>query len=230
MIAPMKLLDASFKIVSFLRGLSDARDAEVKLLRMLYLEVSENLEVLDRLRIKDREGLSANDEAYESIAETLEIATHQAVVLMRGEDTDDITRAADAAKAHEEAHATHSQAEARRAEQHEAFRSVWRDLVEDEWELAPSAVLVSTDADGKPMEAPAATSEPAPIKTTTLLKSLAFVVVKTRALVKLCALPDSAEPAQRRVLIATRLEHIRRHERALQRRLEALPAVAPIRV
>ncbi len=237
-----KVFDAAMKLVGLFRDHQDAREAEVRLLRVLYLEVCRNLGVLDRFAIEDREGLASTDAGYRGIAQLLSTEAHLAVVLVRDETRDDretLSKQKELAAAREDAAAQTSEwnterAEAQRAwreERLQAFHDVWGDLAEESWELeaAPGDGPQEQDvalhsADSEP-DAP-----PLPSKLTTMLRSVAFVAVKVPTLETLCAVEGETLSVMRELRTAVRLEQIRQHESALKRRLETLPAVRCIRV
>ncbi|MCA9535353.1 MAG: hypothetical protein KC593_16785, partial [Myxococcales bacterium] len=80
-----KAVEAALGLVEAYRAHQDAREAELRLLRVLYFEVCRNLGVLDRFHIEDRAGIPSNDEAYRGVAKLLSVDAHLAVVLVRRE-------------------------------------------------------------------------------------------------------------------------------------------------
>ena len=85
-----KALDFAMKLAGAWRSHQDATEAELRLLRVLYFEVCQNLEVLARFHIEDRAGMASNDQAYSGVAKLLSVDAHLAVVLVRGETEDEL--------------------------------------------------------------------------------------------------------------------------------------------
>lgn len=236
--AAPKALDVAMKLAGAWRSHHDAREAELRLLRVLYFEVCQNLGVLERFHVADRAGIPSNDQAYEGVAKLLLVDAHLAVVLVRGETEEELesVRALRLAAAHERdqsvaARERSAADEAKRAERLAAFRSVWGDLCDESWELGDvrDARDDAEDEDhARAAQESAAT--PRPSKITTVLRSLAFVSVKVPTLQTLASVDDATRSVMRDVRTAVRLEQIRQHESALKRHLEALPAIAPVRV
>jgi hypothetical protein len=231
--AAPKALDVAMKLAGAWRAHHDAREAELRLLRVLYFEVCQNLGVLDRFHIEDRAGIPSNDQAYEGVAKLLTVDAHLAVVLVRGETEDELesvrAQRLAAAAQRERSAAEHDRSaaeEAKRAERLAAFRSVWGDLCDESWELVDVRDAREDDA-GASAEPAAA---PRPSKITTVLRSLAFVSVKVPTLQTLAGVDEATRSVMRDVRSAVRLEQIRQHESALKRHLETLPAIAPVRV
>lgn len=228
-----KALDFATKLAGAWRSHEDAREAELRLLRVLYFEVCQNLEVLSRFRIADRAGIPSNDQAYGGVAKLLSVEAHLAVVLVRGETEEELesvrARRLAAEAQREQTLAQQAQAaaeEAKRAERMAAFRAVWGDLCDESWELGGEAEdgVAEDDAGGSPDRTPQ------PSKITTVLRSLAFVSVKVPSLQTLAAVDEATRAVMRDLRTAVRLEQIRQHESALKRHLETLPAIAPVRV
>ncbi|MBK7775570.1 MAG: hypothetical protein IPL19_00580 [Sandaracinaceae bacterium] len=234
--AAPKALDVAMKLAGAWRTHHDAREAELRLLRVLYFEVCQNLGVLSRFHIADRAGIPSNDQAYEGIAKLLSVDAHLAVVLVRGETEAELESvralrlAAAAQRDQSLAEQERSAAdEFKRAERLAAFRSVWGDLCDESWELVDVRDARDDDAeDAGAAHEPAAA--PRPSKITTVLRSLAFVSVKVPTLQTLAGVDEATRSVMRDVRTAVRLEQIRQHESALKRHLEMLPAIAPVRV
>lgn len=228
-----KALDFATKLAGAWRSHEDAREAELRLLRVLYFEVCQNLEVLARFHIADRAGIPSNDEAYRGVARLLSVEAHLAVVLVRGETEEELESvrarrlAAEAQRERTLAEQERAAAdEAKRAERMAAFRAVWGDLCDESWELGGEA----EDTEGESDTSASHDRTPQPSKITTVLRSLAFVSVKVPALQTLAAVDEATRAVMRDLRTAVRLEQIRQHESALKRHLELLPAIAPVRV
>lgn len=225
-----KAIEAALSLVSAYRAHQDAREAELRLLRVLYFEVCRNLGVLDRFHIADRAGIPSNDEAYCGVAKLLTIDAHLAVVLVRRESESEreaVRQERERALADKEETAAEREQRAlrdrRERERLEAFRATWGDLCDASWVLDGGA---GADPDGDPDDP----TLPAPSKLTTMLRSLAFVSVKVPVLATLADVDDATRAVMRDVRVAVRLEQIRQHESALKRRLEALPVITSVRV
>lgn len=233
-----KALDFAMKLAGAWRSHQDATEAELRLLRVLYFEVCQNLEVLARFHIEDRAGMASNDQAYSGVAKLLSVDAHLAVVLVRGETEDELEavralRAAAAADREQSlAERERASAEAsKRTERMAAFRSVWGDLCDESWELADVDDDANDSDTGEASEEGASGRRPPrPSKITTVLRSLAFVSVKVPTLQTLAGVDDATRAVMRDLRTAVRLEQIRQHESALKRHLETLPAIAPVRV
>lgn len=228
--AAPKAVEAALSLVGAYRAHQDAREAELRLLRVLYFEVCRNLGVLDRFHIEDRAGIPSNDEAYRGVAKLLSVDAHLAVVLVRRESESEreavrLERERALAQREETASEREQRAlrDARERERLEAFRATWGDLCDESW-------VLDGGPDTEPDADPDAPSVPPPSKVTTMLRSLAFVSVKVPTLATLADVDDATRAVMRDVRVAVRLEQIRQHESALKRRLEALPVVASVRV
>ena len=228
--AAPRAIDAALKLAGAFRAHQDAREAELRLLRVLYFEVCRNLGILERFHIEDRSGVASNDDAYRGVAKLLDIEAHLAVVLIRRE-TEDEREGVQRARAHADAHREQSLAlaeeelrrEARLSERLLAFRSVWGELCDESW-------VLEGDPEESSERSPSARTPSPPSKLTTMLRSLAFVSVKVPMLTALSSVDEATRAVMKDVRLAVRLEQVRQHESALKRQLEALPAVAAVRV
>lgn len=228
-----KALDFATKLAGAWRSHEDAREAELRLLRVLYFEVCQNLGVLERFHIADRAGIPSNDQAYSGVAKLLTVDAHLAVVLVRGETEAELASvraqrlAAEAQREQTLVEQERAASEdAKRAERMAAFRAVWGDLCDESWELAGEPEDQDTEED----DGAARDRTPCPSKITTVLRSLAFVSVKVPTLQTLATVDEATRAVMRDLRTAVRLEQIRQHESALKRHLETLPGIAPVRV
>lgn len=69
--------------LGFINNMDEPEHRELALLRLLYLEISENLGVLETVPRNDESGRVCEDTVYESVAEGLSFLVHQAVVSTR---------------------------------------------------------------------------------------------------------------------------------------------------
>lgn len=234
--AAPKALDAALKLAGAFRAHQDAREAELRLLRVLYFEVCRNLGVLDRFHVEDRAGFASNDDAYRGVAKLLDVDAHLAVVLVRREsqeERDAALRERERALVAQEQTAAQLQARALRdaavAERLAAHRATWGELWDESWTLAGDAFDELDPETSQPADE-GARAQPPSKKVTTMSRSLAFVSVKVPTLVALGEVDEASRAVMRDVRVAVRLEQIRQHESALKRRLEALPVIASVRV
>ena len=69
--------------LGFINNMKETKDRELALLRLLYMEINENLEVMKTIKWSEEAGVSCTDPAYKEIAKGLSNAAHQAVLTTR---------------------------------------------------------------------------------------------------------------------------------------------------
>ena len=76
--------------LGFINNMKETKDRELALLRLLYLEINENIEVMKTIKWSEEAGVSCTDPAYKEIAKGLSFAAHQAVLTTRILDNDNL--------------------------------------------------------------------------------------------------------------------------------------------